>query len=244
MNLPQKIHPDNLVETIVEIRMKPLCAPELWAGMVSSRLLSIGYDFIQIPQVSVSFLPEGRPDAKFQKSFPDCAGIFVKGNLRFIMQRNSLTFNCNHGKYVGWNIYSAEIEQVMKAIQDSGITKVFDRTELRYISEYKDIPILDNIKGVIDVGEAGLNLNKQELKLSKVEGHLKVFVSLSNLYKRKNTQSEYNSSLFDVNVYENFIETESISVVIKSLNKVHQIEKETFFGLLKDDFINSLNPEY
>jgi hypothetical protein len=47
-----------------------------------------------------------------------------------------------------------------------------------------------------------------------------------------------------VNVYENFTESESISVVINSLNKAHQIEKETFFGLLKDDFVKSLNPEY
>lgn len=244
MNLPKKIHPDNLVETIVEIRMRPLCAPELWAGMVSSNPLFIGYNFLPIPQVNVCFSPEGRPDAKFPKLFSDCAGVFVKDNIRFIMLRNCLTFNCNLGKYVGWDIYSAEIEQVMKAVQESGITKVFNRTGLRYISEYKDIPILDNIKGVIDVGEAGLGLNRQELKLSKIEENVKVFVSLTNLNKRKTPKGDYKSSLFDVNVYENFAESESISVVINSLNKVHQIEKETFFGLLKDDFVKSLNPEY
>ena len=244
MNLPKKIHPDNLVETIVEIRMRPVCAPELWAGMVSSHLLSIGYKFLPIPQVSVSFSPEGKSDAKFQKTFPDCSGVFVKENIRFMMQRNCLTFNCNLGKYVGWDIYSVEIEQVMKAVQGSGITKVFNRTELRYISEYIDIPILDKIKGIIDVGEAGLGLNRQELKLSKIEENVKVFVSLTNLNKRKTPKGEYKSSLFDVNVYENFVESESISVVINSLNKVHQIEKETFFGLLKDDFVKLLNPEY
>ena len=64
------------------------------------------------------------------------------------------------------------------------------------------------------------------------------------LNKRKTPKGEYKSSLFDVNVYENFTESESISVVINSLNKAHQIEKETFFGLLKDDFVKSLNPEY
>ena len=244
MNLPKKIHPDNLVETIVEIRMHPLCPPELWAGMVSSRLLPVGYKFLPIPQINVSFSPEGRLDAKFQKSFPDCGGVFVKDNIRFMMQRNCLTFNCNLGKYVGWDLYSAEIEQVMKAVKASDITKVFNRTELRYISEYKDIPILDNIKGIIDVGEAGLGLNRQELKLSKIEENVKVFVSLTNLNKRKTPKGEYKSSLFDVNVYENFTESESISVVINSLNKAHQIEKETFFGLLKDDFVKSLNPEY
>lgn len=244
MNLPKKIHPDNLIETIVGIRMHPLCAPELWAGMVSSCLLARGYSFVPIPQINVSFSSEGRPDAKFQKSFLDSAGVFVKDNIRFMMQRNCLTFNCNLGKYVGWDIYSSEIERVMKAVQDSRITKLFNRTELRYISEYKDIPILDNIKGTIEVGEAGLGLNRQELKLSKIEENVKVFVSLTNLIKRRSPKGEYMSSLFDVNVYENFEETESTSFVLNSLNKAHLIEKETFFGLLKDDFVKSLNPEY
>ena len=244
MIVPNKIHPDNLVETIVEIRMHPLCAPELWAGMVSSHLLPLGYCFLPIPQVNVSLLPEGSPVSKFQKSFPACAGVFVKDNIRFMMQRDCLTFNCNLGKYVGWEKYSLEIERVMKAVQKSSITKCFNRTELRYISEYKDIPILDNIKGTIEVGEAELGLSRQELKLSKTEGNVKVFVSLTNLKKRRSPKGEYRSSLFDVNVYESFAESESISIVMNSLNKAHLIEKETFFGLLKDDFVKSLNPEY
>ena len=244
MNLPKKIHPDNLVETIVEIRMSPLCAPELWAGMISSYLLKIGYNFIPIPQLSVSFAPEGKPEEKFQRTFPDCAGVFVKNDIRFMMQRNCLSFNCNLGKYVGWDIYSTEIKDVIKAVQESGITKYFNRTELRYISEYKDIPILDYIKGIIDVGEAGLGLNRQELKLSKMEENVKVFVSLTNISKRKSPKGDYRSSLFDVNVYENFSESDDIDTIMSSLNKAHKIEKETFFGLLKNDFIDSLNPEY
>ena len=53
MNLPKKINPDNLIETIIEIRMNPICPPELWAGMISARIQELGYNYIPAPQVSV-----------------------------------------------------------------------------------------------------------------------------------------------------------------------------------------------
>lgn len=74
---------------------------------------------------------------------------------------------------------------------------------------------------------------------------MKVFVSLVNKAKRKNAKGEERiSSLFDVNVYENFGFTNSVKIVTNMLDKIHNMEKETFFGLLKKDFIQSLNPEY
>ncbi len=244
MKLPKKIHPDNLVDTIVEIRMRPQFPPELWAGMVSSRLLENGYVYRAIPQFSINLPPELKQTLDIQRTLVPGMGLFLKGDMRLLMQNNSLIFNCNLGKYVGWSTYSSEIEKGIKAVKDCGISKVFDRIALRYISEYKDMPILDKIKGVIDFKETGLDLCTQELKLSKTDGNAKVFVSLSNLIRRRNQHGEYIASLFDVNVFENFPETDSIDVLMGSLNKNHEIEKGTFFGLLKDDFIQSLNPEY
>ena len=237
MKLPKKISPDNLVETIVEIRMIPLCNPELWLGMVSVRLKDIGYKFVQFSQ---SLLGKDEND----QSQRDSVCFFVKSDIRFIMQNNSLIFNCNLGKYVGWDVYSSEIKQVINAVQESGIANCFDRTSIRYISEYKDTPILDHIKGTINIGESKLGLNNQELKLSRQEDNIKVFVSLSNLKKYNTTNGERKVSLFDVNIYENFAESCSADDIMISLNKIHQIEKEVFFGLLKDDFIETLNPEY
>ena len=74
---------------------------------------------------------------------------------------------------------------------------------------------------------------------------MKVFVSIINKAKRKSVNGEEReSSLFDVNIYENFKESSSVEFIIGALNKIHKIEKETFFGLLTDKFIESLNPEY
>ena len=60
MNLPKKINPDNLIETIIEIRMNPICPPELWPGMISTRIQELGYNYIPAPQVSVRLDKNGK----------------------------------------------------------------------------------------------------------------------------------------------------------------------------------------
>ena len=208
MQLPKKINPDNLIETIVEIRMNPKCPPELWAGMISANIQTLGYKYVPSPQLSVRLDKNGKMAVSLEKGKENTTyGVFIKEHIRFVMQGNSLSFNCNMGHYVGWNVYQKEIGNVIKALQDCVIA--------------------------------------QEIKLNRTDGNMKVFVSIINKAKRKSVNGEEReSSLFDVNIYENFKESSSVEFIIGALNKIHKIEKETFFGLLTDKFIESLNPEY
>lgn len=245
MKLPKKINPDNLIETIVEIRMNPLCLSELWAGMVSAHLMELGYKYIPAPQLSVRLDKNGKMDVSVEETKGNTSpGIFVKEPIRFVMQGNSMLFNCNMGHYVGWNVYKNEIENVITAVQKCGITKDFNRIQIRYISEFIDVDILDYINGTIVIGNSANPFRNQEIKLNRMEGNMKIFVSLTNKAKRRNINGERVSSLFDVTIFENFDTSDSVENLIELLDKVHIAEKETFFGLLKDEFIQSLKPEY
>lgn len=246
MNLPKKINPDNLIETIIEIRMNPICPPELWAGMISTRIQELGYNYIPAPQVSVRLDKNGKMAVSVERGKENITyGIFIKEHIRFVMQGNSLSFNCNMGHYVGWNIYQKEIMDIITAMQECKIAKDFNRVQIRYISEYHDLDIMDCINGNICIGDKTNPFRSQEIKLNRIDENIKIFVSLVNKTKRKNPKGEeYSASLFDVNVYENFENSDSIEMVMSLLDKIHTIEKETFFGLLKKDFIQSLNPEY
>lgn len=246
MDLPKKIKPDNLVETIVEIRMNPMCPPELWAGMISAHIQELGYKYILAPQFSVRLDKNGKMAVSVESGKENTTqGIFIKDNLRFVMQSNSLSFNCDMGHYVGWDIYQEEIRDVIVAIQKCGIANVFNRVQIRYISEYQNIDIMNYINISINIDSEMGTFKNQEMKLNRTDGNMKVYVSLVNMTKRRSANGgERMSSLFDVNVYENFNASDSVEFIIKLLNKIHQVEKETFFGLLKSDFIKSLNPEY
>lgn len=245
MKLPKKINPDNLIETIVEIRMNPICPSELWAGMISAHLMHLGYKYIPAPQLSVRLDKNGKVAVSVEKIKENASsGIFAKEHIRFVMQGNNISFNCNMGHYVGWSTYINEIKNVVTTVQQCGITNDFSRVQIRYISEYVDIDILDHINGTINIGNSDNPFRSQEIKLNKMDGNMKIFVSIANKEKRKNIQGEERvSSLFDVNIYEN-LETSDVKKLIELLNKIHSVEKETFFGLLKDEFIQSLKPEY
>ena len=129
--------------------------------------------------------------------------------------------------------------------QECKIAKDFNRVQIRYISEYQDIDIIDYINGNICIGDETNRFRSQEIKLNRIDGNTKIFVSLVNKTKRRTPKGEeYSASLFDVNIYESFESSDSIEMVISLLDKIHMVEKETFFGLLKKDFIQSLNPEY
>ena len=244
MLLPKKINPDNLIETIVEIRMNPICPPELWAGMISSNIHKLGYTYVPSPQLSVRLDKHGKMAVSVGKGIESTTyGIFIKEHIRFVMQENCLSFNCNMGHYVGWNVYQKEIRDVIKALQDCGIARDFNRVQIRYISEYRNIDLTDKIRGNIDIG-SGL-FTCHEIKLNRTDGNMKVFISIINKAKRKSADGEvHESSLFDVNVFENFQASSSVEFVSELLNKIHKIEKESFFGLLTNEFIESLNPVY
>jgi len=53
------------------------------------------------------------------------------------------------------------------------------------------------------------------------------------------------TSVIDIDViYENLQIGDDLASLISILNLCHQIEKEFFFGMLKEDFLKSLNPGY
>ena len=111
--------------------------------------------------------------------------------------------------------------------------------------KYVILANIDYINGNICIGDETDRFRSQEIKLNRIDGNTKIFVSLVNKTKRRTPEGkEYSASLFDVNIYESFENSDSIEMVISLLDKIHLVEKETFFGLLKKDFIQSLNPEY
>jgi uncharacterized protein (TIGR04255 family) len=52
------------------------------------------------------------------------------------------------------------------------------------------------------------------------------------------------TSIIDVDVIKEPLEIEKIEDVLNVLHQVHENEKEVFFTLLTEDFLQTLNPEY
>ena len=253
MKLPKEIDSSHLIETIVEIRIETThdIPQALWAGQMSSALRETGFVYLEMPEINIVSESDTTAKIRIDRPIPDTSILLFANqekSLRFVLAKNAISFNCVAGKYIGWLEYKAAIHQVLKILEEVRIIIGYDRTMIRYISEYIDTNILDQLIVDISVNSAcseTMPLSTQEIQFTSTDKNTSVFVAVSGIKKRALIIGETkNSSLFDVTVYEPLDSEASINEVLASLDAIHLIQKESFFGLLKDDFIKTLSPIY
>jgi len=247
MLLPKKLNPDNLKDTLVEIRYLQGIPQELMLGFVSSILGPLGYQYIAAPNQNINIALNNNQQIAFGIG-NSSGGFFINDDIRIQFITNQIIFNCFADKYVGWEKYSQIISNIISNLFNQHAVENFNRVGIRYISEFKNIDIYQGIKGTVDISKAGLKLDDSILRLVDDSNNLKTYVTVTNKAKRISLspqgQEIIEASLVDVSVYENFNPVSDLDVLRNKLNQIHTKEKEVFFGLINDEFLNTLNPEY
>ncbi|MDR1883360.1 MAG: TIGR04255 family protein [Prevotella sp.] len=232
----------------MEIRYVSSIPRELMLGVALSSLAPIGFVYTPVPASNSSGfnISLGQNQQIAVGIGGNGGGFFTKDKIRIQLVDNLIVFNCVADNYVGWDLYFNEIVAVIEQLSTKQAIKFFNRIGIRYISEFKDVEIFKNLKGSIDVEKTGLNLRNAILRLTDESGNMKTFVTLTNKGKRilPQTQQIIDASLVDINVYENFDLISDINLLKVKLNTLHSKQKDTFFSLISDNFIQTLNPEY
>lgn len=248
MIAPRKITPDYLKDTIVEVRYSSTIPSELMLGIVLNILSPAGFVYTPVPNINSSGVNVslGTNQQISVGIVGNGTGFFIKDKIRIQLIENTIIFNCIEDNYIGWSLYVHEIISVIEQLSKTEIMKLFNRTSIRYISEFRNIEIFKNIKGVINVDESGLKLENAILRLTDETNNTKTFVTVTNKGKRvlPQTREIINASLVDIHVFENFNPTSDINILKEKLEQLHQKQKETFFNLISDEFLQILNPEY
>lgn len=247
MAIPKKITPDHLKDTIVEIRFDPGVPLDLMSGIALTLLNPLGYNYAPIQNSNIALEVGQGQQISIGLGDQNRSGFFIKDAIRIQFIGNVIAFNCFEGKYLGWDSYSKTIKDILKLFASRGFIKSFNRVAIRYISEFKDVDILSNVKGCFDLEEtpAGLSLQNTIVRLAKEDSSIKAFVTLTNRTKKRLPDGNIiEISLFDVNVFENLTPNSDFNSLVTSLGNVHLKQKEAFFETITEDFKNSLNPEY
>ena len=245
MLLPKKLNPDNLKDTLVEIRYAQGIPQELMLGFASSILVPLGYQYLSVSNQNINIALNNNQQIAFDLG-NNGGGFFIKDDIRIQFVTHQIIFNCLADRYVGWEKYFQTISDMISALFDKEAIKDFNRVSIRYISEFKNIDIYQGIKGTIDISDAGLKLDNSILRLVDESDNLKTYVTLTNKAKRISPQEQkiIEASLIDINIYENFNPVSDLEILKNKLNQIHTKQKEVFFSLINDDFLSKLNPEY
>ncbi len=244
MKLPRKIDPDRIKDSIVEVKFTSQLPYEIYLGQIYQSLdetykytnrPTLGQKNIQLP---VDFPRE------LKLTFGAPLSLFFNDKIKFEIQPGSIVFNCIEN-YINWDIYFPEIVKVLNQIHTSNCIVSYNRIGLRYISEYSEIDLTSITKFSFSFGMPDISSENYSFRSEYKEDNFRVILNLSNKIPVLNEDSQKKTvSSIDIDVISENFEINDLASLFAIIDKVHTIEKTTFFKLLQENFLKSLNPIY
>jgi len=248
MALPKRIHPDSIREAIVEVRYVSSLPLELLVGIFFTAFDDT-YFYADRPLKTPVMVPgpvNNGPEINIQIGRPSIL-YNKKISIQFLPQ--SFVFSCLN-QYIGWEDYQPEIEKALKVLHNTGKISSYTRIGLRYITEYVDqdlrqITGFDYRFGLPDVDSVAIAFKSE----FKYEGK-KAIVNLHNklpAYFHEGSPASLVTreiSRIDIDVFIEDLLIHDTAHLLHEIENVHDSEKRLFFGMLRADFLDTLNPEY
>lgn len=244
MKLPKKINPDNLKDTIIQILFDAKIPSELFLGVFSTTF-SDTLKFTAASPKSQEIKLEGN---QFVFS-PLEKGFFLDNTetIKVNITSNSIVFN-TYDKYIGWDKFFPVISTIIEKLFSSNLIEEINRIGVRYISQFDQTSLIDNlkIKLSIDIDTPNKNLEATQLRTEFVDNDFRVILTLINRINQLQgeVQKDLNTSIIDIDVIQLPTNMNNSKAAIQAIENGHQKQKTTFFSLLKPAFLETLNPEY
>lgn len=249
MNLPKKIDPDNLKETVVEIKYLSELPFEILVGIFFNAF-DKSFNYTNRP-LQQNPMGQGVPGSLGQEIIIKVGvpSLFFNEKISILVSPNTFVFNCL-AKYIGWEDYRIEIDEALKKLMSTGHIKQCTRIGLRYISEYSDRDLKDCIKYDFTFGLPDIQSETSAFRSEFMYKEIKVILNLNNkvpVVKQQSSTKQtetIKTSIIDIDIIAEKQETKTLKELLSVIENNHTIEKEIFFGMLKEDYLQSLQPQY
>ncbi len=238
--LPRKISPCPIVEAVVELRFDSNIPSDAIFGIIYNEIRT---EFPKVEKLPILQVPEAirskDPNLIYQAHYALRQDKFI-----FKIGPKVLTFS-NINKYMGWEILFPKVVAIIRKINETKVIENAERIGIRYVNLFKS-SILEKIH--LDIKLIGEDVveGTTNLRTELTDGDYLKIINIGNNIKV--TSKDYNGSgsLIDIDCIYEFSQSESdyFNEYEKVINEGHEIEKRTFFSLLKDDFLAEFNPEY
>ena len=234
-----KIEPDNIKDSVVEIRYESNMPYELILGIVYEKLKGT-FKLIkqeQTPSTELKF--KGNQEIIDFKIEQSRETLLHDEEITVKFIPNAVIFNCLND-YLLWPKYFSKIQLVLDKIYDSEIFEFVNRVGLRYINEYIDTKLEDIVNFSFEFGMQDVESNKFNFRTEfDFQEHL---VILNFIRNTGNLNSEevvkiIPVSYIDIDVIKQNVKIENKSGLLKVIEEVHKVEKTLFFDkFLKKEF--------
>lgn len=238
MKIPKRINPDNLKDSIVQIRFNSGIAPELFLGTFATNFGDTFKFAAAIPKVAL----EGNK----QQIVVEGGHFLDKSELiKVNVASDSITFN-TYKNYQGWHNYFPIIKTTIEKLFSTNLITEIKRIGIRYISQFNNTSLIDNLNMNLTIDIPNKNLESTQIRTEFSEGEFKVILTLINKIKQipESNKNELKTSIIDIDVIQLLTKMTDSKTAIEAIDNGHQKEKTVFFSLLKPAFLETLNPQY
>lgn len=240
MPLPKQINPCPINQAVVGIRFNSPLPPDAVFGVVYNKLKDTYKSFEQLPILQIpEAVRNNDTNLLYQPHYK-----LTRDYYAFQVGPKVISLAITDQKYTTWESYYEEIHNVFEKIKEIDFIDNVVRVGLRYINFFAD-DIWENININVKIIENEIAGEEIFLRTILARDDYKVMLQAGNqLNLEENNRIVGRASIIDI---DTSIEKENINFfedMNTILEKCHSIEKEIFFGLLKEEFKDSLNPEY
>lgn len=241
MQIPKKINPDNLKDTIIQIVFNPSIPPEVVIGSCYQTLLD-SHEFIVGPVKKEVKLTE--KDGVVLESIERGYFLHRSKKVKLNVTPNSIVFN-SYEKYAGWAEYYPLIEETLSKLFNASLIESVTRVGVRYISQFDANQLVDMLNMQLRIDNIrNKSLDSTQIRSEYIDDKFKIILTFLNRISAKPDKATQGySSVVDIDIIQ-FQQLMNLDDVLLAVKAGHEKEKETFFSLLKPDFLKSLNPEY
>ena len=146
-------------------------------------------------------------------------------------------------QYPGWAAVEKEMTWLLGQLQTLGFVSEGERLGVRYINFFS-VDIFEKL--LLDVMTGGKRLAGAELSVATVlhRPPLTARLQVANSAILGTGNDAKHGSVLDVDVWAGSLDFDVFQNGLAKFGEAHQFEKQIFFGLLRDEFLRTLNPVY
>jgi uncharacterized protein (TIGR04255 family) len=237
--LPVRITPCPIVEASIELRY---ISSESWRNMPGLLAPRLRDRYPKETELPLAQLPESmrQKDANltYQPLLQYDGPEFL---IRFGPRALSLTTQLH--QYPGWRRFREELLWLWGEVAAAGFVQEGERLGVRYVDFFKE-DIFSVV--VLGISVGGQELSGFEQSFSVVvpwEGSTARLVLTNGAFLNDGGQPR-RGSILDLDVWQRLASENVFVDAPEQVEKLHDINKMLFFGLLKREFLESLTPAY
>lgn len=235
MKIPERLHPNPIVDFVIDIRFAPKPPIDAVFGLVYSVIKPKFGNMKKLPILQVpDEIRNNDPNLLFQP-------YYRLTDKQFIVQVGPRIIAISAPQYPGWDIVLREAMDIFKATYNIPLFDKLNRIGIRYVNFFNE-NIFDNSKLSLRMQSRNLAQEKTFLRTEIENNGCKSLIQVSNRSKI----NDKIGSIIDIDTY--FDEIKPYKDIIFQIEKIlsagHDTCKHIFFELIKEDYLKKFNPTY